>query len=185
MKIYTGIGDEGKTTFFGCGLVSKDDPRIEAFGAFDELNSVIGLTMCFIENERVKEILNKIQNDLFQLGADLVSTNLSGSVPRITKEHINELESEIDVLQEKLGMPDKFILPGGTKSSAFLHLSRVITRRAERSLVRVQGVLNINKEMLKYVNRLSDYLYVLARDANKEMSYKEQQPMYKFINGNS
>jgi cob(I)alamin adenosyltransferase len=185
MKIYTGIGDEGKTTFYGCGLVSKDDPRIEAFGAFDELNSVIGLTICYVENEKVKLLLNKIQNDLFQLGADLVSTKISGNVPRITKEHIDELEKEIDILQEKLGMPDKFIFPGGTKSSAFLHLSRVITRRAERTLVRVQGVLDINKEMLKYVNRLSDFLYVLARDANKEVNFKEQQPMYKFIDGNS
>ena len=86
MKIYTGIGDEGKTTFYGCGLVSKDDPRIEAFGAFDELNSVIGLTICYVENEKVKLLLNKIQNDLFQLGADLVSTKISGNVPRITKE---------------------------------------------------------------------------------------------------
>jgi cob(I)alamin adenosyltransferase len=182
MKIYTKIGDQGKTTFFGCGLVAKDDPRIVAFGALDELNSTIGLTLCFVEEESLRAVLTKIQHDLFQLGADLVGSKLSpNSVPRITSEHVLELEAQIDQLEGKLGMPKAFILPGGTKQSAFLHLCRVITRRAERDLVKVKTVLDLNSEILRYINRLSDFMYVLARQANKEVNIKEQQPIYKYL----
>jgi len=182
MKIYTKIGDYGKTTFFGCGLVDKDDPRIEAFGALDELNSTIGVSLCFVEDGKLKDALVKIQNDLFQVGADLVGSKLKVEhMPRIKQEHIAEMEQHIDDLTEELGMPTKFILPGGTQASAFLHLCRAMTRRAERSLVGVQKVLEINPEMLKYVNRLSDLLYVLARKANKEVDIKEQQPIYKYF----
>lgn len=182
MKIYTKIGDEGKTTFFGCGLVKKDDPRIEALGALDELNSVIGVTLCYVEDKELKTILKKIQNDLFQAGADLVGSALEKeSIPRIKDVHIKEMEADIDQLEEKLGMPKKFILPGGTISSAFLHLCRSITRRAERSLVKAKDSININPEMMKYVNRLSDFLYVLARQANKESEVDEQQPIYKYF----
>jgi len=181
MKIYTKIGDEGKTTFFGCGLIGKDDPRIEAFGALDELNSVIGLTLCYVEGEKVKSMLSKIQNDLFQLTADLVGSKLEeNSVPRIREQHVQELEADIDQLQEKLGLPNTFVFPGGTKPSAFLHLCRVITRRAERTLVKVSSSIEINPEMLRYINRLSDLLYVLAREANKEKDMTEQQPIYKY-----
>jgi cob(I)alamin adenosyltransferase len=180
MKIYTKIGDRGKTTFFGCGLVSKDDPRIETFGALDELQSVLGVTISFLEDEKLKEILTRIQNDLFQVGADIVGSKLAEkSMPRIQTSHIDELEKDIDILQDKLGMPTAFILPGGTKASAFLHLCRAITRRAERSLVKTQSVIDLNPELLRYVNRLSDFMYVLARDANKEV--KEQQPIYKYM----
>ncbi len=182
MKIYTKMGDGGKTTFFGCGMVQKDDPRIEAFGALDELNSVIGVTLCFIEDEKLRQILLKIQNDLFQVGADLAGSALEqNSLPRITETHVREVEVAIDELEEKLGMPKKFILPNGTSSSCFLHLCRAVTRRAERNLVSVKSVLNINADLLRYVNRLSDFLYVLARYANKEMDVKEQQPMYKYM----
>jgi len=185
MSIYTKKGDGGLTMFFGCGLISKDDPRIEAFGALDELNSVIGLTLCYIEEEKLRETLIKIQNDLFQVGADLGGSLLQDqNVSRISKEQIEELEQMIDVLHEKLGMPTKFIFPGGTKQSAFLHLCRVITRRAERSLVTVSSIISLNPELLKYINRLSDLLYVLARDANKEVNVKEQQPIYKYYKPN-
>ena len=183
MKIYTEIGDEGKTTFFGCGLIDKHDPRIEAFGALDELNTIIGLTLCYVEEEQ-KHILTEIQHDLFQLGADLAGSKLlPNSMPRITAEHVLKLEQEIDILQEKLGMPTKFILPGGTQSSSFLHLCRVIARRAERSLVAAKEVLELNPELLRYINRLSDFLYVLARQANKELEVKEQHPLYKYMKG--
>lgn len=181
MSIYTRKGDGGLTMFFGCGLIPKDDPRIEAFGALDELNSVIGLTLCYIEEEKMRKILTKIQNDLFQVGADLGGSLLQDqNVPRISKEQIEELEHMIDISHEKLGMPTKFILPGGTKQSAFLHLCRVITRRAERSLVTVSSVISFNPELLIYINRLSDLLYVLAREANNEVNIKEQQPIYKY-----
>ena len=182
MKIYTKVGDEGKTAFFGCGMVEKDDPRIEALGALDELNSVIGLTLCFVQKESLKEILRKLQNDLFQVGADLAGSALNeNSVPRIKEDHVKELEAAIDELEEKLGMPNKFILPGGTISSSFLHLARTVTRRAERTLVKVKNVIKLNPELIRYINRLSDFLYVLARQENKEVEVKEQQPIYKYF----
>lgn len=182
MKIYTKIGDYGKTTFFGCGLVSKDDPKIEAFGALDELNCVIGLTLCFVEDEKLRTTLLKVQNDLFQVGADLAGSALTErTLPKITTEHITELEQIIDELEEKLGMPKKFIIPGGTISSSLLHLTRAVARRAERTLVCVNKELSLNPELLRYVNRLSDFLYVLARQANKELEIKEQQPIYKYF----
>ncbi len=182
MKIYTKVGDQGQTCFFGCGMIQKNDPRIEAFGALDELNSVIGLTLCFVEDEKLRQMLTKIQNDLFTVGADLAGSQLAAdTLPRIREEHVKELEGVIDELEERLGMPKKFILPGGTVSSSFLHLCRTMTRRAERSLVNVQGVIQINPTLLCYINRLSDLLYVLARQANKELEVKEQQPMYKYF----
>src|SRR3989344_2389740 len=182
MKIYTKIGEQGKTTFFGCGLIDKHDPRIEAFGALDELNTPTGGALGFWEERPERDPLTQIQHDLFQLGADLAGSKLlPNSMPRITQEHVLKLEQEIDILQEKLGMPKKFILPGGTKASAFLHLCRVITRRAERSLVAAKEVLELNPELLRYINRLSDFLYVLARQANKELEVKEQHPLYKYI----
>ena len=182
MKIYTKIGDAGKTTFFGCGMVKKNDPRIEAFGALDELNSTIGVTLCFVEDKKLRSALTKIQNDLFQVGADLAGSELKeNALPRITEVHVQELEIMIDELEEKLGMPKKFILPGGTISSSFLHMCRAITRRAERTLVGLKDIVNLNPEMLRYINRLSDLLYVLARDANKELEVKEQQPIYKYM----
>ena len=182
MKIYTKIGDLGKTTFFGSAMIEKSDPRIEALGVLDELNSIIGVTLCFIEDKRLQETLLDIQNDLFQVGADLAGSKLSAqSMPRVTKEHIHKLETRIDELEEKLGLPQKFILPGGTTSSAFLHLCRTITRRAERTMVATKDIIELNPQVLEYVNRLSDLLYVLARDANKEVNIREQQPIYKYL----
>jgi len=182
LKIYTKIGDKGKTTFFGCGLVQKHDCRIEAFGTLDELNSTIGLALCFTEDEKLRTVMTKIQNDLFQVGADLAGSAMKENrLPKITGEHILELEENIDEIDEKLGMPTKFILPGGTISSSFLHMCRALTRKAERALVAVKEVLDLNPEMLIYVNRLSDYFYVLARQANKELEIKEQNPLYKYM----
>jgi cob(I)alamin adenosyltransferase len=183
MKVYTKIGDQGKTTFFGCGMVQKDDPRIEAFGALDELNSTIGVALCFIEDQKLRQMLIKIQNDLFQVGSDLASSAMtSGRMPQINDEHVREAELFIDELEAKLGQQKSFILPNGTISSSFLHLCRAITRRAERSLVGVKQVLHLNPSMMQYVNRLSDLFYVLARDANNELDVKEQQPIYKYFN---
>ncbi len=182
MGVYTKIGDKGKTTFFGCGLVQKNDPRIEAFGALDELNSVIGLTLAFVEDEKLTPILTKMQHDLFQVGSDLAGSALEeNALPRIKEDHVKELETHIDEIEKIVGEQTQFILPGGTKASAFLHMARAITRRAERSLVAVQSVIEINPQVLIYVNRLSDFLFVLARQANNEVDVKEQQPIYKYF----
>lgn len=182
MTIYTGMGDLGKTTFFGCGMVAKHDIRIEVLGAFDELNSIIGVTHSFVSDEKLQQHLLKIQHDLFQIEADVVSSKLNEqSAPRVTEEHVKEIEEMIDGLDKKLGPQTSFIIPGGTRESSFLHLCRTMTRRAERSLVAAQEVMSINPQVLRYINRLSDLLYMLARDANQEVNVKEQQPIYKYF----
>jgi len=183
MTIYTKIGDKGKTTFFGCGLVSKDDVRIETFGALDELNSIIGLAICFIDDQKLITILKKIQNDLFQVGSDIAGSSLiKDKLPSIHEQHIKELENEIDNLQNQLSEQKSFIIPGGTLSASILHLCRAVTRRCERSLVKLKKqVPHLNTEMLKYINRLSDLLFCLARYANKDFETEEQKPIYKYF----
>lgn len=182
MKIYTKTGDGGETSFFGCGRVEKNDPRIEALGTLDELNSVIGVTLCFVQEEKLRELLSKIQNDLFTLGADVAGGEIGREkLPRITPEHVQEIEVMIDELEGKLGMPKKFILPGGTQTSAFLHLCRAVIRRTERSLVSAKPLLRYHEHILSYINRLGDFFYILARQANKEQEIKEQQPIYKYL----
>ena len=184
MKVYTKVGDKGTTAFFGCGMIQKDDPRIEALGAVDELNSVIGVTLAMVTDAELQNVLTKIQHDLFQVGADLAGSALEKkALPRITQVHIQEVEQAIDRIEERLGVPTKFILPGGTQSSAFLHLCRAITRRSERELVKAKGVIDISPDLMIYVNRLSDFFFMLARQANNEKDVKDQQPIYKYFDG--
>ncbi len=182
MGVYTKIGDKGRTVFFGCGMIQKDDPRIEALGAVDELNSVIGVTLSMISDKELREVLTKIQHNLFQVGADLAGSALEKkALPRITPVYIQEIEQAIDKIEEQLGMPVQFILPGGTQTSSFLHLCRAITRRSERELVRAKSVIEISPDLMIYVNRLSDFFFMLARQANNEVNVKEQQPIYKYF----
>jgi len=182
MKVYTKVGDKGTTAFFGCGMIQKDDPRIEALGAIDELNSVIGVTLAMASDKDLIEVLTKIQHDLFQVGADIAGSALEkNALPRITPLHIQEVEQAIDRIEEKLGMNTKFILPGGTQTSALLHLCRAVTRRSERELVKARSIIEINPDLMVYVNRLSDFFFMLARLANNEVNVKEQQPIYKYF----
>lgn len=180
MKIYTKIGDHGQTHFFGCALIDKDDPRIEAVGALDELNSLIGISLCFLEEAKLKEVLIKIQHDLFQLGADFTGNSREdGYLPRINPEHIQELENLIDQFDQELKIEPHFVLPQGNIASSFLHFCRAITRRAERKLVQAKEKIEVNAEILCYVNRLSDLFFMLARKANKDIP--EQQPTYNHL----
>jgi len=184
MGVYTKVGDKGRTAFFGCGMIQKDDPRIEALGAVDELNSIIGVTLSMVNDKELIEVLTKIQHDLFQVGADLAGSALEKkALPRITQTHIQEVEQAIDRIEERLGTPTKFILPGGTQASALLHLCRATTRRSERELVKAKGVIEISPDLMIYVNRLSDFFFMLARQANNEVNVKEQQPIYKYFDG--
>ncbi|MEK6863325.1 MAG: cob(I)yrinic acid a,c-diamide adenosyltransferase [Nanoarchaeota archaeon] len=182
MGVYTKAGDRGKTNLLGCGMVEKDDPRIEALGALDEVNSIVGITICMVEDKGLQEILTKIQHDLFQAGADLAgSASEKKSRPVISEIHVEEIEKAIDQIEQKIGLPTKFILPGGTPASAFLHLCRTTIRRAERNLVKAKNLTELSPELLKYVNRLSDLFFMLARQANNEVNVKEQQPIYKYF----
>jgi cob(I)alamin adenosyltransferase len=186
MKIYTKTGDEGKTGFVGGERVSKNDLRIEATGTLDELNSTIGVAMSFLDVDHVRPMLEHIQHDLFTLGAELSwFTSKAGisnrRLPQTTPEHVLALEHHIDFLDSQLAPQTSFILPNGTQASAFLHLARTVCRRAERLIVTLGQQYPLNPEIVKYINRLSDLLFIMARYANKEFAVKEQQPIYKYF----
>ncbi len=171
MKIYTKGGDKGETGLFGGERVSKDSPRIEAYGTVDELNSFIGLASIEAKDKEVKKLLEKIQNTLFVLGSDLSSPdnekNKSQNIPRISKINYEEMEKEIDKFDARLDELRNFILPGGSKSAALLHICRTICRRAERKVVALNNIVNLNHDIIILLNRLSDLFFVLARYENK------------------
>ncbi|PJA97428.1 MAG: ATP:cob(I)alamin adenosyltransferase [Ignavibacteriales bacterium CG_4_9_14_3_um_filter_34_10] len=171
MKIYTKTGDEGKTSLFRGGRVSKDHDRIEAYGSVDELNSILGIVLTETKNAEVSEVLIKIQNDLFVVGSDLATVKVNTSendskILRSSHEMINYLEKKIDYFDDKLPSLTNFILPGGSKSAAYLHLARTVCRRAERKVVRLMNSVDISNEVMIYLNRLSDFLFVLSRFEN-------------------
>jgi cob(I)alamin adenosyltransferase len=169
MKIYTKTGDQGDTGLFGGPRVRKDDPRIEAYGTVDELNSVLGLARAAELPQGVDELISRIQSELFSIGAELATpdpaahgTNLIGT------KHVAALEAAIDHHEQDLPPLRQFILPGGTQSAAFLHFARTVCRRAERRLVSLMAApgQTISEQVIIYLNRLSDLLFVLARDVN-------------------
>ncbi len=186
MGIYTKTGDKGETSFINGERVRKNDLRIEVYGTLDELNSLLGVTLHFVEETYLKEILSGIQNDLFTLTASLAalhnhSTNSSTKHPKIAPKHIKEMELKIDEFEGKLSEQKCFLLPGGTQAASFLHLSRTVARRSERLLVSLSEVYPVSGDIMKYINRLSDLLYVLARYSNEKLQVKEQQPIYKYF----
>lgn len=187
MKIYTKTGDEGKTGFVGGERVSKNDVRIEATGTLDELNAVLGVALGAVREDKIlAPIIEKAQHDLFTLGAELSwFTSKAGhgarKLPVTTEEHVKELERHIDALTEHLAPQTTFILPNGTPASSFLHHARTVCRRSERLIVTLGQQYPLNPVILKYVNRLSDLLFVMARFANKEFAQHEQQPIYRYF----
>jgi cob(I)alamin adenosyltransferase len=171
MKIYTKTGDGGTTGLLGPGRVSKDSARIEAYGTVDELNAALGVARAEGLRPEIDTMLSQIQSDLFALGAALADPDPAGSFfSAITNEHISKLENLIDALQAKLPPLDQFILPGGTRQAAYLHLARTICRRAERRVVSLMGEESqrVATSSLVYLNRLSDLLFVMARAANHD-----------------
>jgi cob(I)alamin adenosyltransferase len=170
-KIYTRTGDKGDTGLVGGQRVSKDSPRIWAYGTVDELNSAIGLARAFKPDKKTDTVLAGIQNDLFHLGAELATPGQSRV--RITKAQIVALEKLMDECNAKLGPLREFILPGGTPVAAQLHVARTICRRAERFCVRLAREEKIEVLVVSYLNRLGDALFVLARWANKKQGVKE------------
>lgn len=166
MKIYTKTGDEGKTSLFDNSRVWKSDERIMSYGAIDELNSSIGVALSLELDDEVKNILIKIQNDLFVVGSDLANPDMSDKKIRTTRDMIVFLEQKIDLLEPQLEPLTSFILPGGTLLASILHLSRTISRRAETHVVALSKNEEINKEAAIYLNRLSDLMFILARVTN-------------------
>ncbi|RKY90748.1 MAG: cob(I)yrinic acid a,c-diamide adenosyltransferase [Ignavibacteriae bacterium] len=170
MKIYTKTGDKGETGLFGGERVSKNSPRIEAYGTIDELNAFIGLAVIEVSDKSVKDLLQKIQNWLFSIGADLATPDNEKTkklnVFRTPEEYYLYIEKEIDNYESKLDELRNFILPGGTKGAALLHICRTITRRAERMVVALNSTVNIGNNIIIFLNRLSDLFFVLARFDN-------------------
>ena len=166
MKIYTRGGDSGETSLLGPGRVSKDDPRIEAYGTVDELNSVIGLARTFVTAADLDRELRSIQADLFQLGAWLASS--SGAFKTVDPVRVELLEQWIDAMEADLEPLTAFILPGGSQAAAALHLGRTVCRRAERRVIALRQTDENDQLTIRYLNRLSDALFVAARWANRK-----------------
>lgn len=174
MKLYTKTGDEGKTSLVG-GRVDKDHARVEAYGTIDEVNSFLGQAMTLLQDKVFSDLykeLEKVQHELFDCGGDLAVVN--NKIPyKVTEDMITFLEERIDVYIQEAPPLERFILPGGSPASSSIHIVRAITRRAEREIVSLKKADAINENVLKYVNRLSDYLFAVARVINARLGVKD------------
>ena len=169
MKIYTKTGDEGSTGLFAGPRVLKDDPRIEAYGTVDELNAAIGCARCQPLSSEVDQLLATIQNELFAVGAELATPEPEQHGTHwINSSEIAQLETAIDQFDQRLPQLTTFVLPAGTNGAAALHLARAICRRAERRIVTLGNVATISSDLIVYLNRLGDLLFVLSRVANMD-----------------
>ena len=166
MKIYTRTGDTGETSLFGGARVRKDDARIEAYGTIDELNSVLGVARASWPESSLDGQFHAIQSDLFEIGAHLASPGTS-RFPGVESARIEELERGIDAMEAELAPLTSFILPGGSLAASQLHIARVVCRRAERLVVALRDESPATQSSIAYLNRLSDYLFVAARFANR------------------
>lgn len=168
-RIYTRLGDDGETHLGDMSRVRKDSARVAAFGDVDEANSMIGVALAHGVAGPAAEWLRQVQNDLFDVGADLclpLDAQVSHTPLRVVAAQVSRLEGWCDEANARLAPLTSFILPGGTHASAHLHLARAVTRRAERSVIALQAVEPVNPDVVRYLNRLSDLLFILARDAN-------------------
>jgi cob(I)alamin adenosyltransferase len=167
LKIYTKTGDGGKTSLFDNTRVWKSNERIMSYGVVDELNSTLGIAISIDNDSKIKDILVKIQNDLFIVGSDLANPDMSNTKIRTTEKMVKFLEESIDMFEAELDELNSFILPGGTLLASILHLTRTVARRAETHVVALSQNEQISEQSSVYLNRLSDLLFVLARTSNK------------------
>lgn len=179
MKIYTKFGDSGETALYGGARVSKDALQIEAIGTVDELNAYIGYVETFIEDADISDLLERIQNQLFSIGADLATpeTHTKSADMRISDDFTIEMEKVIDTFSDELPPLTNFILPGGGIAGAVLHVARAVCRRSERCVVRLTREVEVNPEIVRCLNRLSDLLFVMARVVNHRAQMSE--PIWK------
>ncbi|MCS6797321.1 MAG: cob(I)yrinic acid a,c-diamide adenosyltransferase [Myxococcota bacterium] len=169
MKIYTKTGDDGRTGLFGGGRVPKDHARVEAYGALDELGAWLGLVRAEGLDEEADAWLARVQSELFDLGAELATApekRQRVAVEPLDDEATGRLESQIDAIEAELPPLRTFILAGGCRAAALLHVARTVCRRAERRIVTLSATEPVRPEVIRYVNRLSDFLFVLARRSN-------------------
>jgi cob(I)alamin adenosyltransferase len=166
-RIYTKSGDAGETGLGDGRRVPKCSPRVTAYGEVDELNAVLGLAACHVPDS--DSIVRSLQNDLFDVGADLCLPPVEAEAAlRVRPEQVTRLEREIDRLNERLQPLGSFVLPGGSVAAAWLHFARTVCRRAERAVVALMQTEEVNSNVLIYLNRLSDLLFVMARVANRD-----------------
>jgi cob(I)alamin adenosyltransferase len=176
MTAFTRKGDKGETTLLSGEKISKDSLRMEVIGNLDELNSLIGLAVTQTKNEEIKNILLQVQNNLFVVGAEIASSKkekMDYKIPKLASKHTERIEKFIKEIENKLEPLDRFILPGGSLNAALLQTARAVCRRTERSVVALSKKEKLNGEILKYCNRLSSLLFVLARFENKISDVKE------------
>ena len=179
VRIYTKTGDNGTTGLIGGKRVPKDSPYIEACGALDELNALIGVVRSHELPDTIDSVLQLIQDDLFTIGAELANPDrMDRKNPAIGDPEIERLEREIDAIEKGLKPLKRFILPGGSIPGAKLHLARAVARRAERQCVTLFRAEKINPSILRYLNRLSDLCFVLARHVNQQQSVPECHPTF-------
>lgn len=170
VKIYTRTGDRGKTSLYGGKRVFKNHLRVNAYGLTDELNSLLGLVVVKLPDKRIENFINQIQNDLLLIGSFLAGADVSLEV---LHGRISEMEKVIDCLDKELPKLRNFILPGGTETGALLHFIRAVGRRTEREIVKLSKQVEIDEKILVYFNRLSDFLFILARYLNFKAGMRE------------
>jgi cob(I)alamin adenosyltransferase len=176
VKIYTKTGDGGETGLFGGPRVRKSDARVEAYGEVDELNAAVGAARALVEDPEIDGHLARIQEELFRVGAELATPHdakARAAVPPLEAGSTTRLEEAIDAWERELPPLTRFVLPGGTRTSAALHLARTVCRRAERRAVALGAAVEVDRGVLAYLNRLSDFLFVAARLANRR-AHKEE-----------
>lgn len=176
VQIYTKTGDDGTTGLIGGTRVKKYDNRLEAYGTVDELNSHVGIVLSATENERARKVLTDIQSKLFVIGAHLAMDENAGALKDqlpCTEKDIELLEQEMDHMFEVLPKLNHFILPTGCQAAAYAHVARTVCRRAERCIVELADQIDVDQNLIKYINRLSDYLFVLARKLNFDKKVAE------------
>jgi len=171
MAIYTKFGDKGKTALIGGDVVPKNDPRVEAYGSVDELNAVLGVAISFGDIEELRQALSEVQDDLFVIGAELASRGVKAKP--LSPTRMSKLEAEIDRLEMEMPPLNHFIIPGGSKTASLLHLARTICRRAERRIATLSDNEKINPDIVVYMNRLGDLLFMQARYVNYKKRVQE------------
>lgn len=176
-SVYTHTGDKGTTGLVGGTRIPKDDIRIEAYGTIDELNSYVGLLRSYVSNTHDSEFLLDIQHRLFMIGS-ILATDISRvdvkKIMKITADNVKSVETEIDAIDTNLPRHNKFIIPGGCRASSVAHICRTVCRRSERRIYTLEKKMSVNnEELLKYINRLSDYFFVLSRKVN--LDYKADE----------
>ena len=174
MKIYTKTGDEGMTSLYGGKRVSKDDIRIEAYGTVDELNAHTGMLIASLPNDDQKKLLIEIQNRLFTIGSILASDpSKEMPTPDLLESDVDILENAMDNMDAHLSPLRTFVLPGGSQSNSIAHVCRTVSRRAERRIISLSDVSPVDPLVIKYLNRLSDYFFILSRKIAHDLGHDE------------